>query len=65
MEASEPKWFNPVLKTIGVNSFRLGDFHINKMKLIKIAYIVIIIKQKHVQHNELCDLISLNYTTQY
>ena len=28
IEASEPKWVNPVLKTIRVNSLRLGDLHI-------------------------------------
>ena len=30
MEASEPKLVNPVLKTIVVNSLRLGGFHIVK-----------------------------------
>ena len=31
MEASEPKWFNPVLNGIGVNSLRLGGLHINTL----------------------------------
>ena len=29
MEAFEPKWVNPVLNIIGVNSFRLGGLHIS------------------------------------
>ena len=28
MEASEPKWVNPILDIIGVNSLRLGGLHI-------------------------------------
>ena len=28
MKASEPKWVNPVLNIIAVNSLRLGDLHI-------------------------------------
>ena len=28
MEASEPKWVNPVLKTIVVNSLRFGGLHL-------------------------------------
>ena len=28
MEAFEPKWVNPVLKTIGVNTLRLGGLQI-------------------------------------
>ena len=27
LEASKPKWVNPVLNIIGVNSLRLGDLH--------------------------------------
>ena len=28
LEASEPKWVNPVLNTIGVNSLKLGGLHL-------------------------------------
>ena len=28
MEASEPKWVNPVLTTIGVNSLKLGGLRL-------------------------------------
>ena len=31
MEVSEPKWVNPVLNSIEVNSLRLGGFHIGSM----------------------------------
>ena len=31
MEASKPKWVNPVLDIIGVNSLRLGGLHVIKM----------------------------------
>ena len=30
MEVSEPKWVNPNLNIIGINSLRLGDLHIAK-----------------------------------
>ena len=36
MEASEPKWVNPVLNIIGVNSLRLGGLHIT----VLITYII-------------------------
>ena len=29
MEAFEPKWLNPILDIIGVNSLRLGDLHLD------------------------------------
>ena len=33
MEASEPKWVNPVLDTIGVNPLGLEDLHISFRKI--------------------------------
>ena len=33
MEASKPKWVNPVLNTIGVNSLRLGGLQITYVDL--------------------------------
>ena len=29
MEAFEPKWLNPILEIIGVNSLKLGDLHLD------------------------------------
>ena len=41
LEASEPKWVNPVLNNVGVNSLRLGGLHLKlefceKLKEIKL-----------------------------
>ena len=40
MEASEPKWVNPVLNTVGVTLLRLGGLHI--IIIITIFLIIII-----------------------
>ena len=34
MEASEPKWVNPVLNIIGVNSIRLGGLQISVSNIV-------------------------------
>ena len=36
MEASEPKWVNPVLNIIGANLLRLGGLQINVIENMKI-----------------------------
>ena len=33
MEDSKPKWVNSILNIIGVNSSRLGEFHLNHDKV--------------------------------
>ena len=39
MESSEPKWVNPVLNTVGVNSFRLGGLKIVCQEIIYYLFI--------------------------
>ena len=45
LEASKPKWVNPILNIIGVNPLRLGGLHlnygINELMLILLIKIVI------------------------
>ena len=71
IQASKPKWVNPILNTIGVNLLRLGGLHIIKRKYFIIrftekflsTFLIRLINRSRISHGKVSNnLILFNLT---